>query len=189
MTNSEVYYTTCWNAVTRRPDPDHRWLNASAARQLYESHHGIDVIDAAVTDASDVPWPRWAIEFTGSEARVRFLDQHTALWRQVDYYAVDDRLWRHGTYDFTYPDDSKRWEQSDLMLKVESVVRPDGTGSLTILDKTECKPGTQLVSQYSGRAINAYWIDRPEFGDWAALTDPGPSAYEVAGEDAAVRAS
>ena len=34
-----------------------------------------------------------------------------------------------------------------------------------------------------------YWLDFPNLGDWAALTDPGPSAYEVAGSTEVLRMS
>ncbi|WP_020018175.1 hypothetical protein [Promicromonospora sukumoe] len=160
----------------------------AAAEQLYESRGAMEVVDAADVDAAGTPRPRWTIEFSGCDARVRFLDRHGAVWRQVDYRTIDGRLWRQRVSDYTYPDGSRLWEPSELMSEVESVVHPDGTGSLTILDKTKCKPGTWLVSQFSARASEAYWVDRPEFGGWAALTHPGRSAHEVAGTEAAASA-
>lgn len=189
MNTGDVHYTTHWVGDSRPPDQGRERLTAAAARQLYEDHREIDVVDAADVDANGVPRPRWTIEIAGSGARVRFLDRYKAVRRRVDYAAIDSRLWRQSTYDYTYPDDSKLWEPSELMLEVESVVHPDGTGYLRILDKTECKPGTRLVSQFSARAAETYWIDRPDFGDWTALTEPGPSAYEVAGREATTRAS
>jgi hypothetical protein len=189
VNTGDVHYTTHWIGDSRRRDQDRERLTTAAARQFYENHREINVVDAADIDASGAPRPRWTIEFAGSDARVQFLDRNKAVRRRVDYEAIDGRLWRRSTYDYTYPDDSKQWDPSESMLKVESVVHPDGTGSLTILDRTECRPGNRLVSQYSGRAASTYWIHRPEFGDWTVLTLPGPSAYEVAGPEAVALAS
>lgn len=104
------------------------------------------------------------MELAVSGVRVQFLDQHAAVWRLITHDTIDGRLWRASTCDYTYPDDSKRWAQSELMLLVETLVHPDGTGSLTSIDKTERKPGPRLVSRFSGRAADAYWIDRPATG-------------------------
>ena len=76
-----------------------------------------NTVDAADIGTDGLPWPRWVIEFAGSDARVRFLDRHTALWRRVDYEAVDGRLWRKATYDYTYPDESRRWEHSPTLVR------------------------------------------------------------------------
>ena len=189
MKGGDVHYTTHGIGGTRRPDHGSGRLSSVAARQLYENHEDLNIIDAADADPHGTLRPRWTIELTGPDARVQLFDRHGALWRRVDHTEIDGRLWRRSTCDYTYPDDTKRWEQTEIMLEVQSVIHPDGTGSLTILDRTECRPGTWLVSRYSGRAVNDYWIDRPAFGDWGALNNPGASAYEVAGSEAAARAS
>ena len=115
-----------------------------------------------------------------SGVRVQFFDEHMNVWHQVDWDRIDGRLWRWLTYDWEYSDTTRHWEKKDAVLDAEAMVRPDGDGDITIQDR---RTGQTLETEFRSRASEAYWLDYPEFGDWAVLAKPGPSAYQVAGRE------
>ena len=181
---TEVRYTTQWNPMTRRPIAGHEWLDQASARALFEAGGDLNVVDAARTDDDGLPQPRWLLGI-GSSGRIRaqFFDEHGSVVRLVDYDRVDGRLWRWVTVDYTYPTDSERHNLSDVTVETEAAVRPDGHGHLSTENATT---GQESRLQFSDGGRDEYWVPVPEFGDWAALSKPGPSAQEVAGSDSAL---
>lgn len=182
MTEGTVFYTTGWNRLTRRPVADHEWITAGEARDLYEQFAGLDVVDAAVVDPNGVPQQRWVVGIgTSGGVRVSFFDAHNTIWRQVDWDLIDGRLWRWITIDYSYPNQAQTWRQGDAINSVETHVRPDDTGKIVVHDRRKPRSEGRRVTRLSGRSLDTYWLERPVFGDWGTLVDPGPSAYEVAG--------
>lgn len=187
MTDGDLLYTTSWNNLTRRPIAGHEWVEPARARELYESFADLTIVDAATRDQDGVPAPRWVIG-TGTSARfrVQFFDANTTLWRLVDYDWIDERLWRWITYDYTYADLTRQRLVNDAIGTHKSAVKPDGTGTLTTITTDGNSRPTRQATKFAGRAREDYWLDRPAFGHWSTLTDPGPSAAEVAGIEAPV---
>lgn len=181
----DVLYTTRWNGITRRPVADHEWLDADAARERY-GVNDLDVVDAVTRDADGTPKPRWVMGIGQSGVRVQFFDAQMNVWHMVDWDRVDGRLWRWLTYDWEYTDATQSRAQRDAAVRAEAMIRPDGNGDIEIRDQ---RTGQTLETEFSGMASEVYWLDYPEFGDWAALADPGPSAYEVAGRQAPAHVS
>ena len=185
----DVLYTDRWNDITRRPALGHEWLDVDTASSRYQSTTGIDVVDAPDRDTQGVPRPRWVLGIgTSGRVRASFYTPAHSLWRQIDYDWTEGRLWRWITVDYTYPNDTDTFTEDEAVLDVQAEVRPDGTGDLAVVDRSTT-PMRRLVTEFVGMARDTYWIDVPEFGNWAGLANPGPSAYEVAGRNAAVHAS
>lgn len=182
MTDSTVFYTTDWNLITRRPTADHDWIDEGRAKNLYVDMLGLDVVDAAEVDGDGIPRQRWSLGIgTSGRIRASFFTPQNTLWRQVDWNAIDGRLWRWVTVDYTYPTETQTWAQDEWVRKVEATVEPDGQGDILTVDPSKPAAERRQYTDFSGRARDSYWLDRPEFGDWRDLADPGPSAHEVAG--------
>ena len=179
----DVWYTTSWSHTTHEPTPGHEWLTNEGASEYFlrKRPGGLDVIDAHVVDAGNRPRARWAIDWGGVGARVRFFTEAGSTWRTVDWELIDGRLWRWITIDWTYPDDTRIYRSSEAILDVRASARPDGTGDFTTEDVTT---GQESFVELTDAAKPSYWIDVPTFGDWTVLADPGPSPYEVAGRSA-----
>lgn len=189
-----VRYTGRWNRLLMKPFAGYDWLDAGEARKLYEQRPGPGVIVVGGTQSQgpETFIARWVIGFgTSSGVRVQFFNEHGTLWRLVDYNGVDGRLWRWITEDYVYSDDARKWAQREALLNVKATVEPDGDGFATTIDKTdpdEPRP-IRSTTPFQNAARASYWVDRPTFGDWAALADPGPSAWEVAGQPVPTQAS
>ncbi|WP_460706490.1 hypothetical protein [Myceligenerans halotolerans] len=177
-----MFYTTSWNDITRLPSGDSAWTPEDEARRLYEKKAGLTIVDASKCDADGAPFPRWVLGFGASRrVRAQFFDEHMTLVHMVDWNWIDGRLWRWLTYDWTYPNTTQHWEQNESVARALSGIEPDGTGYIELLHK---QPRRELDIEFTDRAQDSYWVDYPEFGDWAALADPGPTALEVAGDAA-----
>ncbi|MGH3973635.1 MAG: hypothetical protein ACRDS9_09940 [Pseudonocardiaceae bacterium] len=191
--NETVRYTERWNGVLLKPIAGYDWLSADDAHSLYQRRPGpgVMVVGGHEEPTDGTFSPDWVIGFgVGPGVRVVFYDPHGTVVRLVDYAGVDDRLWRQVTVDYTYASDARRWMQNEYLQEVKASVHPDGTGHLAVVEASD---PTTLPST-SSTAIQApvrdsYWLDRPEFGDWGRLADPGPSAWEVAGESVPTRTS
>lgn len=189
MTDNTVQYTTEWNRITRRPIAGHTWIDEARARDLYDGMKGLDVVDAETVDDTGVPVQRWVLGIgTSGRIRASFFTLYNTIWRQVDWNWIDGRLWRWTTVDYTYPTQDRKWRQGEATSTVQSTVLPDGTGHLLTVDPAKPRDEQRHYADLIGRSSDTYWLDRPVFGDWAALADPGPSAYEVAGFDRSARA-
>ncbi|MFJ3405399.1 hypothetical protein [Promicromonospora sp. NPDC090134] len=183
----DVLYTTSWNDLTRRPVLGHDWLDEEQARAQFEKRD-LDIVDAAERDDEGTPRPRWVIGIGQTGARVQFFDQHTTMWHMVDWRETDGRLWRWITYDYIYTSQDRNWSQRESILTHKSSVETDGTGYVVTVDKST-RPGQRLKTDFIARASEAYWLNYPEFGNWSDLSEPGPSAYQVAGRETPMRAS
>lgn len=191
--NETVRYTGRWNGVLLKPIAGYDWLSVDDARSLYEKRPGPGVmVVGGHEEGTGVTFsPHWVIGFgVGPGVRVVFYDRHGTVVRLVDYDRVDGRLWRQVTVDYTYANDTKRWMQNEYLQEVRASVRPNGTGHLSVVeapDPTALPASSSTPIQVPVR--NSYWLDRPAFGDWAVLADPGPSALEVAGQPVSTRTS
>jgi len=184
----DVLYTTFWSQKTRVPPPEVGWLDQEQARAQF-GKGDLQVVDAVHRDADGLARPRWIIGLgTSGRVRVRFFDEHTTLWRLVDWDNVEGRLWRWITYDYTYASTDQQWSEKDSVLTEKASVQSDGTGYVVSVDKST-SPGRRHKTEFTDRASDAYWLDYPQFGEWAVLAQPGPSAYEVAGREAPARVS
>ena len=189
MTDGTIYYTKRWVFTTRKPFPGEEWLSPETARSVYEEVGSLDAVDAHQVDAQGVPIQRWVLGFsTAGGVRASFFTEQGALWRQIDWKSIDGRLWRWITVDYTYPDDTRSWRQDEWIHKVEARVNPDDNGEIISLNPKLPRSEGRKLTRFTGRSFDKYWLDRPAFGDWTSLTDPGPSAYEVAGFDQSVHA-
>lgn len=183
--NETVRYTERWNGILLKPIAGHDWLTADAARDLYEKRPGpgVMVVGGQEDQGSGAFAPRWVIGFgVGPGVRVVFYNRQGTVVRLVDYDGVQDRLWRHITVDYVYENDTQRWSENEFLQEIEASVQPDGTGYLTTVEAsnpTEAPVRTSTPIDVATR--DAYWVDRPVFGYWDRLADPGPSAWEIAG--------
>lgn len=184
---SDVMYTTGWSFMRGRLALEHQWLSIDEARRMYEADTGEGpmVIDAALRGPNGDPEPRWVIGLGAGVPRVTFLDGAQSIWRQIDWEQIDGRWWRWITYDHEYPNQSRKWEVYEAEYVSKAVVMPDGTGRIELTEGENGPSGVgnspRLKMRFTNRAVDSYWIDIPQFGDWAALADPGPSTYDVAG--------
>lgn len=179
---SDVLYAEKWNGLLMRPMDG--WLDTPTAQSLYESPAGVMVVDAARRDQDGNPLPRWIIGTDMSGVRVQFFNDLGTRWRRVDYDGVDGRLWRWITADYAYADEARRWLTNETAYTVQTTVKPDGTGFFKVIDSRDptIRP-VRSTTPVHGLAKPSYWLERPAFGNWAALADPGPSAQQVAGRD------
>lgn len=185
-----VRYTERWNDLLLQPIDGYDWIDAGQARDLFENDpdRGPMVVGGTEDGLTGEFTPRWVIGF-GAGARVQFLDERGSLVRLIDYDLVEGRLWRWVTVDYTYRGTGQRWSRRDAILKIETTIRPDGRGHLTNHDKTDPSTSRPLTNtiEIVAPVKSSYWLDWPAFGDWAALADPGPSAWEVAGQPVPTR--
>ncbi|WP_460706494.1 hypothetical protein [Myceligenerans halotolerans] len=113
--------------------------------------------------------------------RVIFFDEHMTIVHMVDWKYIDGRLWRWITYDWIHPNTTQHWDQDESVTEALAEITPGGAG---VLELSDDRNNRELDIEFADRAQGSYWVDYPEFGDWAALTDPGPTALEVAGDAA-----
>ncbi|WP_182113858.1 MULTISPECIES: hypothetical protein [unclassified Actinotalea] len=168
---TEVLYTSRWNPLTGRPAMKHRWLPEDEARRAFESGSGIiTIVDAATRGDGDVPRPRWVIG-AGAKGRVRvqFFTPGGAVWRQIDYDDIDGRLWRWICITYVYPDDQTRYMRLQATRILTEEFRPDGTGR--VKDDSKLEPNVDAYT-LTNAPVGAFWMDRPDFGNWEGLTNP-----------------
>jgi hypothetical protein len=100
---------------------------------------------------------------------VVFLNPAGSIWRIINYKNEDGRLFKWDVADYRYPDDAKRYGRDECTMLLTGKFNPDGTGSLTVNDKS--KPTIDRLSM-DQVDVSGHWLDRPEFGNWAQLVDP-----------------
>ena len=130
------------------------------------------VVDAAEKRPTGDPQYRWVLGFSASDnptVRAQFFTPSRSLWRLIDYNNIDGRLWRWITLDYSYPDDSRRYSQFECTALYTSVFNPDGTGVVKINDKSAPEISQTTVSD---APVDGFWLDFPQFGDWANLSNP-----------------
>lgn len=188
-----VRYTEEWNRLLMQPIEGCGWLNEDEARALYEQRPGRGVMVVGGEEDGDGFVPLWVLGFgAGSGVRAQFFDRQGSLRRLVDYDGLDDgRLRRWITNDYTYPDQARRWAQNQSILTMTVSVETDGSGWYVTLEKadpTATRP-VRTSTPINVPIAESWLVDRPAFGDWARLADPGPSAWEVAGQSVPTRTS
>lgn len=178
-----VRYTEQWNRLLMEPMAGCGWLDEDKARELFESQAGPGVMVVGGDGDGDDFLPRWVLGFgVGPDVRAQFFNQNGTLLRLVDYAGTAGRLRRWVTIDYVYPDHSRRWRQRDTLLSADATINDDGLGWFTLLAKTdpaERRP-VRTTMEIKVPIPDSWWLERPSFGDWAALADPGPSSWEVA---------
>jgi len=177
MTASPTYaYLGRWNYSLHKPVPDESWITEDEARSGLEA--GVircDIVPAEVyTRRDETPRPSspWVITAFGGGATgfsVNFLTQHGSIRRIVDYDNVDGRLFMGSVIDYTYPDDARWYAQYDCTQLFYGILKPDGTGFLTINDKSRPTVERLSIDQID---VSGNWLDYPAFGDWHVLLDP-----------------
>lgn len=145
----------------------HEWVDADRAQELYRRHEFFDIVDATVIQ-DELPFPRWVISSSHGFV-VRIFDQESSIVREIDYKPIKGRLFRSAVVDQGFPDGRQRWMQVQ--------VKPDGSG---VVRTRRSNPDEQVVKEFTGFDTTSLWLPVPEFGDWSALTDPGPAASEMA---------
>lgn len=175
--HAKYAYVGQWNARLRRPMPGESWLDEADARDAYESRsRRFDVVSADAraegADGRGGPAPFVLTVWAGgvSAATTQFYTEHGTLWRSIEYKEVDGRLFTWIVDDYSYPGDDKRYAASQSILHLTGTFDPDGTGTLTVNDKS--KPTVDRLSM-DQVDVSGNWFERPAFGDWGPLVDPG----------------
>ena len=176
-----VWYCTRWNDLTRRPIAGCEWISEGQARDRFERNEFIDIVESSTIGSDGLVYPRWVMGIAGLRgvaggARLEFHDGQGSVWRAVDYQIVQGRLFRSNVVDLVYSSDQQRWEMDQAIRGVEVTVDTDGTCAVESWEAS----GDQKLTEISGLGVSGHWLDVPEFGDWDALADPGPSASEIA---------
>ena len=169
-------YLGRWNYKLNKPALGEEWISEDAARQMYEAQQGkFDVVPLAIADGQGGeprPVPPWVLTAYAKGPlafRVTFVNPVGSIWRMIDYKDVDGRLFKWVVVDYSYPDTTSRYRLDQNTMVVDGSFNPDGTGSLTINDKS--KPTVDRLSM-DQVDISKHWMDRPPFGAWEQLTDP-----------------
>lgn len=187
-----VRYTGKWNGLMLQPIGGYDWLETDEARALYEMRPGPGVMVVGGDTTGNDFVPRWVIGFgVGPGVRVQFYDPLGTRVRLVDYDGVGNRLWHWITKDQVYPNTTQRWHENESVMTVKTSIKPDGIGHITTVDKSDPSSTRPVRSSTPIEVLvrDSYWLDRPAFGDWSALADPGPSAWEVAEQPVPTRTS
>lgn len=153
----------------------HEWIEADRAQDLYARREFFDIVDAA-TIRDGLPFPRWVISPSLGFV-VQFFDEELSVKHEIDYDPVGDCLFRSEVVDYSYPNDRQRWARSEAIYRSEIWIKPDGSGKV---DTWRSDSAMNTVAEFMGLDTTPLWLPTPEFGRWAALTDPGPDAAELA---------
>lgn len=177
MTETPTYaYLGRWNYSLHKPVLDREWITEDEARAGLEA--GIircDIVPGYVQGHEhERPRPRtpWVITAFGSGAMgfsVDFLTSGGSIARILEYKNVDGRLFLGSVTDYTYPDEDRYYRQSECTKFIYGITKPDGSGFLTINDKSQPTVVRLSIDQVD---VSGNWLDRPAFGDWHVLLDP-----------------
>lgn len=177
---SEAYaYLGQWNYSTNAPVPDYGWLSVDEARQRWdEGSKRFDVVRSSVHEAQTAGQavvPPWVLTcWEGGQAfTVSFLNAVGSVWRVIEYRREDGRLFKGAVYEYTFPDETRRYRAKEARLKTHGIFRPDGTGVLTVDDKSQPTVDRLSMDQVD---VSANWMPVPDFGDWEQIVDPDYAA-------------
>ncbi|MFJ4254000.1 hypothetical protein [Microbacterium sp. NPDC090003] len=193
MTASPDYaYLGRWNYSLQEPVPDESWIPEAEAKADYDSCTvAFDIVDGDVNRFREETRliPPWVITSFGgvlSGFRVNHLTAQGSVRLDIHFEHVQGRLFLGTLLDYTYPDDDRYYRRSDSTQILYGIMNPDGTGFLTIDDKS--RPTVERLSMDQVDVSNN-WLDRPGFGDWhvllgpdagTRLTSPSPAAAPTA---------
>lgn len=172
-------YLGQWNSSTASPVPDNGWISAEEARQRFdEGTRRFDVVPASTHDAQGSGGPAvppWVLTCWegGRACTVSFLTAGGSAWRVVEYEEEDGRLFRAVVHEYTFPDQEGRYRPKEAQLKTRGTFRPDGTGTVTVDDKSSPTVGRLSLDQVD---VSGNWMPVPAFGAWELLTDPDDAA-------------
>lgn len=163
-------YALRWNEITGRPDP--AWLGDDDARGAYESSAGpsLIVVDGSTPVGKKAVRAAWRIRFTADGfVRVSWMDEHGSVLRQAYYETDEGRLFRTRITDRTYLDGEQRWLMYEARVRRVLDFHPDGAIFIEVH-----RAGEQNVERgITTSDESAWWLDRPAFGCWDDLLDPG----------------
>lgn len=173
--NTEFSYVEQWNDMTNSPIGGKEWISEDAARRLYRSKR-FDVVPAYVQDGQardprpPAPWVLtvWAGGVTAFKSV--FYTPGGSMSRVVQWKDEGDRIFMWIVIDYTYADDTAPHHLSDSTMIVHGKFAPDGTGALEINDKSKPMVDRLSMDQVD---VSGNWLDRPAFGQWGPLIDPG----------------
>ncbi|MDR3068768.1 MAG: hypothetical protein LBU50_04620 [Cellulomonas sp.] len=163
-------YALGWNEITGRPDP--AWLSVDEARTAYGHPEGsaLIVVDGSRPVGKEAVRAAWRIRFTPDGlVRVSWMDEHGSVLRQAYFETTDDRLFRTRITDRTYPDGDQRWLMYEARVRRTLDFHPDGAIFIEVH-----RVGVEYVERGITTADeSAWWQDRPAFGHWDDLLEPG----------------
>lgn len=174
--SSAFAYLGQWNEKTGRPALDQEWLDDAVARAAYEERsRGFDVVPADVriavetANTSRTPWVLHSWPGGVAAFRSTFFTPAGSIFRIIDWKDEGDRIFKWSVVEYSYPDDDKGYRQDQNIMLVRGNFNTDGTGTLTINDKS--KPTVDRLSM-DQVDVSGNWLDRPAFGEWGPLIDP-----------------
>ncbi|MCL2667288.1 MAG: hypothetical protein FWF02_06225 [Micrococcales bacterium] len=163
-------YALSWNEITGRPDPS--WLTVDAAREVYEAPVGpaLVVVDGSAPLAKQAVRAAWRIRFTPDGlVRVSWMDEHGSVLRQSYFETVEGRLFRTRITDRSYPNNDQRWLMYEAQTRRTLDFHPDGA----IFIEVHRNGGLDVERGITTGEESAWYLDRPAFGEWVALLNPG----------------
>jgi hypothetical protein len=173
--SNDYAYVEQWNDMTNSPIADKEWISEDVARNRYGSRR-FDVVPRFVQDGQDqdprIPAP-WVLTAWGEGVtafKSVFYTPGGSVGRVTQWKDEGDRIFRWIIVDYAYADDDTPHRLSDSIMIVRGKFNPDGTGTLTIDDKS--KPTVDRLSM-DQVDVSGNWLDRPSFGEWEPLIDPG----------------
>jgi hypothetical protein len=169
-------YLGRWNYKLNKPILGEEWISEEEARRAYEERTRMfDIVAAEIAQRQTEqprPTPAWVLTSfaDGPTAfNATFVNRVGSIWRIIEYDNQDGRLFKATVLEYTYPDETHRYRQDECTMLLTGGFNPDGTGSLTVNDKS--KPTIDRLSM-DQVDVSRHWMDRPEFGNWEHLTDP-----------------
>jgi hypothetical protein len=172
---AEFAYVEQWNDMTNSPIGGATWISEDVARDRYRAKR-FDVVPGSAREGQRhdppiaVPWVVTAWSEGVSAFTSVFYTPGGSVRRTIEWKDEGDRIFKWIVVDYTYADDTQRHSEWECAMIVKGKFNPDGTGTLTINDKS--KPTVDRLSM-DQVDVSGNWLDRPAFGEWGPLMDPG----------------
>lgn len=164
-----VRYTTGWNPKLRKPLLGRVWLTEDEARIRFDSSEGgFQVVDARA-EAGDVPsfLIGWAPYSDQGWLGVTTYGASGSNVVHVDIRPRDGRYFVDRVTRRTYPDEERYHSLLDALTITTTTFEPDGSGTLTVVDKLERENNLRMEAR--DIPVAEHWIDRFPFGRWGVL--------------------
>jgi len=163
-------YALSWNEISGRPDPG--WLTVDAAQEAYDAPVGpaLVVVDGSVPLPKQAVRAAWRIRFTpDGRVRISWMDDHGSVLRQSYFETAEGRLFRTRITDRAYPSGDQRWLMYESQTRRTLDFHADGA----IFIEVHRAGDLDVERGITTGDETAWYLDRPVFGDWAALLNPG----------------
>jgi hypothetical protein len=173
--STDYAYVEQWNAKVSLPILDKEWITEDTAREQYQSRR-FDVVPGFVLEGQEqeprvpAPWVLTVWSEGVSAFTSVFYTPGGSVFRTIEWKDEGERIFKWIVVDYTYADDDAPHRLSDSTMIVNGKFNTDGTGTLTINDKS--KPTVDRLSM-DHVDVSGNWLDRPVFGEWEPLLDPG----------------